>query len=244
MKKFLFSIVLVSSLCPLCLCGESASLESKLAPLASAHQGKVAIAVKHLSTGETYALNADEPMPTASLIKFPVMVEAYYQFAEGKVKPSDLCIYERDPEVKGSGILVEHFTPGMTFSLRDAIRMMIVWSDNMATNIVLDHIGLPSTNVRMEALGLPNTKINAKVFRADTRIDQERGKKFGLGSTTANEMVKLLELLHTDKLASPAACKEMLDHLKKCDDKEKFPRFLPPGTTVAFKTGSVNASKT
>jgi len=212
--------------------------------MASAHEGKVAIAVKHLGTGETYALNADEPMPTASLIKFPVMVEAYHQFAEGKAKPSDLCIYERDPKVGGSGILVEHFTPGMTFCLRDAIRMMIVWSDNMATNIVLDHIGLPSTNVRMEALGLPNTKINAKVFRADARLDKERGKKFGLGSTTANEMVKLLELLHTNKLASPAACKEMLGHLKACDDKEKFPRFLPPGTTVAFKTGSVNASKT
>jgi beta-lactamase class A len=212
--------------------------------LAKAHQGKVAIAVKNLATGETYALNADEPMPTASLIKFPVMVECYYQFSEGKAKPTDKCVYEQDDEVKGSGILVEHFTPGMTFSLRDAIHMMIVWSDNMATNIVLDHIGLPSTNARMESLGLPNTKINAKVFKAQTRISQERGKKYGLGSTTANEMVKLLEMLHTDKLVGPDACKLMREHMLKCDDKEKFPRFLPAGTKVAFKTGSVNASKT
>jgi beta-lactamase class A len=244
LKCLLFALIALFSLRPLCPCGEPSSLEARLAPLAKAHEGKVAIAVKHLGTGETYALNADEPMPTASLIKFPVMVEAYYQFAEGKAKPSDLCLYERDPDVKGSGILVEHFTPGMTFCLRDAIRMMIVWSDNLATNIVLDHIGLPSTNARMEALGLPNTKINAKVFKPQTRIDQERGKKFGLGSTTANEMVKLVELLHANTLVDPPACKEMLEHLKKCDDKDKFPRFLPRGTAVAMKTGSVNAART
>jgi beta-lactamase class A len=244
MKNHVLALFVCISLCPLSPSAEPTSLESKLAPLAKEHQGKVAIAVKNLNTGETYTLNADEVMPTASLIKFPVMVEAYYQFSEGKVKPSDMCTYEKDPDVKGSGVLVSQFTPGMTFCLRDAIRMMIVWSDNMATNIVLDHIGLPSTNARMESLGLPNTKINAKVFKPKTRIDQERGKKYGLGSTTPNEMVKLLELLYTNKLVSPEACKEMLGHMKACEDKDKFPRFLPEGTVVAMKTGSVDAAKT
>ncbi len=244
MKQFIVTLFVFSSLCPLCLCGEPASLESVLAPLAKAHQGKVAIAVKHLGTGEAYALNADEPMPTASLIKFPVMVEAYYQFHSGKSRPTDLVTLSKEDKVPGSGILTENFSPGTTICLRDAIRLMIAYSDNTATNLVLDQIGLPATNARMEALGLPNTKINAKVFRADTRIDKERGRKFGLGSTTANEMVRLLELLHANKLIGPAECKEMLDHLKKCDDKDKFPRFLPPGTTVAFKTGSVDAAKT
>jgi beta-lactamase class A len=242
--KSLFTLGFWLSLCPLCLCGEKSSLEAVLAPLAGAHQGKVAIAVKNLDTGETFSLNADEPMPTASLIKFPVMVEAYYQFSEGKAKPSDLCVYERDPKVTGSGILVEHFTPGMTFCLRDAIRMMIVWSDNMATNIVLDHIGIASTAKRMEALGLPNTKIHSKVFRRDTSVFPERSKQFGLGSTTANEMVKLLEMLHENKLVGPEACAEMRKHLEKCDDKDKFPRFLPPGTKVEHKTGSVNDART
>jgi beta-lactamase class A len=232
------------SLCPLSLCGENTSLESLLAPLAKAHQGKVAIAVKNLATGECYTLNADEPMPTASLCKFPVMVEAYYQFSEGKAKPTDVCVYERDPKVSGSGILVEHFTPGMTFCLRDAIHMMIVWSDNMATNIVLDHIGIASTAKRMESLGLPNTKIHSKVFRRDTTVFPERSKQFGLGSTTANEMIKLLTLLHENKLVGPEACKEMLDHMKKCDDKDKLTRFLPAGTVVAHKTGSMNETRT
>src|SRR5438067_11186184 len=83
------------SSCPLCLCGEPSSLESKLAPLAQAHQGKVAIAVKHLGTGEEYRLNDEEVMPTASLIKFPVMVETYYQIAEGKVRKDDLVILNK-----------------------------------------------------------------------------------------------------------------------------------------------------
>lgn len=230
---------------PLCLCGENSSLESQLAPLAKAHEGKAAIAVKHLGTGETYALNADEPMPTASLIKFPVMVETYYQFQQGKVRPTDMITLYKDDKVPGSGILTDQFSPGLTLSLKDAVHLMIVYSDNTATNLVLDRIGIPSTNVRMEALGLPNTKVNSKVFKRSTSsIDLKRSEKFGLGSTTANEMAKLLELLHTNKLVSPAACKEMLGHMKMCDDKDKFPRFLPPGTTVAFKTGSVNASKT
>ena len=87
-------------------------------------------------------------------------------------------------------------------------------------------------------------KIHSKVFRRDTSVFPERSKQFGLGSTTANEMVKLLEMLHENKLVGPAACAEMRKHLAMCDDKDKFPRFLPPGTKVEHKTGSVDAART
>ena len=220
-------------------------LEARLAPLAKAHKGKVAIAVKHLGTGESYYLNADEPMPTASLIKLAVMIEAYQQAAEGKVKLTDPVTLRKEDKVQGSGILTYHFSDGATFPLRDAIRLMIVYSDNTATNLVLDKIGIASTAQRMESWGYPNTKINAKVFRGSTTsIDPARTKKFGLGSATARDMVALLEKLHEGKLVSPEACKEMLEHLKKCDDKDKFTRFLPAGVVVAHKTGSVNEVRT
>lgn len=219
-------------------------LDSRIAPLVKEHKGKVAVAVKNLKTGEEYYLHADDVMPTASLIKLPVMIETYWQAAEGKVKLDTTLTLRKADKVPGSGILTNHFSDGATFPLRDAVRLMIVFSDNTGTNMVLDQIGLPSTNARMAKLGLKETRINAKVFRADTRIDQERGKKYGLGSTTAREMVKLLELLDAGKVVNPEACREMLGHLKKCEDKEKFTRFLPPGTVVAHKTGSVNASKT
>lgn len=221
------------------------SLENRLAPLAKAHQGKVAIAVKHLKSGENYYLNADEPMPTASLIKLPVMIEVYAQCAEGKIKLTDPVTLRKDDKVQGSGILTDHFSDGATFPLVDAVRLMIVYSDNTATNLVLDKIGIASTGQRMEKEGCPNTRIHAKVFRGSTTsIAPERTKRFGLGSTTAREMVQLLEKLHNGKLVSPDASKQMLEHLKKCADREKFPRFLPEKTVVAHKTGSVNNSRT
>jgi beta-lactamase class A len=220
------------------------TLEARIAPLAKGHRGKVAVAVKNLKTREEFYLHADEPMPTASLIKLPVMVETYWQAAEGEVKLDTKLTLAKGDKVQGSGILTQHFSDGATFPLKDAVRLMVVYSDNTATNMVIDQIGLPSTSARMGKLGLKNTKLNAKVFRADTRLDQEFGKKYGLGSTTAKEMVQLLELIEHGKVVSPEACKEMLGHLKACDDREKMTRFLPAGTVVAHKTGSVNATKT
>src|SRR4051794_10806602 len=136
MLKYLvcLSFPLVFSV-PLCLCGEPSSLEARLVALADAHQCKVAVAVRHLGTGGAFALHADEPMPTASLIKFPVMVETYFQAHEGKVRLSDLCILHQQDKVPGSGILTDHFSPGASFPLRDAVRLMIVYSDNTATNL-------------------------------------------------------------------------------------------------------------
>jgi D-alanyl-D-alanine carboxypeptidase (penicillin-binding protein 5/6)/beta-lactamase class A len=236
------------ALAAVALCAAPASaadLEGRIAPLAKAHKGKVAVAVKHLKTGESYYLAADDAMPTASLIKLPVMVETYWQAGEGRADLKKTLTLRKQDKVPGSGILTQHFSDGATFPLRDAVRLMIVFSDNTATNMVLDQVGIPSTNERMAKLGLKNTRVNAKVFKGSTTsIDPAATKKFGLGSTTAREMVQLLELIDAGKAVSPEACKEMLGHLKACDDKEKMTRFLPPGTVVAHKTGSVNSSKT
>ncbi len=219
-------------------------LESRLRPLIAAHKGEVAVAVKHLKTGETFFHHADTPMPTASLIKLAVMIEAYQQAAEGKLKLTDTVTLKKEDKVPGSGILTEHFSDGLTIPLLDAVRLMIVFSDNTATNLVLDKIGLDATAKRMEAWGFPNTKIHSKSFKRETSVFPERSKQFGLGSTTAREMIELLEKLHKGELVSPEASKAMLEHLKKCDDKEKFTRFLPPGTVVAHKTGSVSDART
>jgi beta-lactamase class A len=220
-------------------------LADRLESLAALHQGKVAIALKHLGTGETYFRDADDVMPTASLIKFAVMAEVYAQAEAGKVKLDDMVTLKKDDQVPGSGILTDHFSPGASFSLRDAVRLMIVYSDNTATNLVLDRIGIKSVNERMARLGLKETRINAKVFKGSTTsVDPARTKQYGLGSTTARDMLTLLELLHKGELVSADASKAMLEHLKKCDDKDKFPRFLPKGVTTAHKTGSVSDART
>ena len=219
-------------------------LSARLQPLIDAHKGEVAISVKHLKTGESFTHRADEPMPTASLIKLPVMVEVYQQAHEGKLKLTDMITLKKEDKVPGSGILTTHFSEGASFPLVDAVRLMIAFSDNTATNLVIDKIGLPTTAARMETLGFPNTKLHSKSFKRETSVFPERSEKFGLGSTTANEMVRLLEQLHAGRLVSADASNAMLEHLKMCDDKDKFPRFLPPGTVIAHKTGSVNESRT
>src|SRR5262245_25025331 len=220
LATLLFTIPLTS------LCAQEKTLATRLMPLIRAHQGKVAVAVKHLDTGETFFEAEDEEMPTASLIKFMIMLEVYLQVSEGKVKLDDKLTLKKADMVPGSGILTYHFSEGATFSLRDAARLMIAYSDNTATNLVLDRIGIDSTNKRMAAWDCPNTQINAKVFLGKTTsINPERTKKFGLGSTTANEIVRLLEMVYQGKVVSPEACKEILEHLKNCEDKDQFPRF-------------------
>jgi D-alanyl-D-alanine carboxypeptidase (penicillin-binding protein 5/6) len=220
------------------------SLEDVLKPAIEAHHGDVGLAVKHLKTGESYEYKADRPMPTASLIKLPVMIATYEAVDKEKLSLNELIELKKADQVPGSGILTSHFSPGTKISLRDAIHLMIVYSDNTATNLVLDKLGLPATNECMERLGCTDTKINSKVFRADTSIAKDRSKQFGLGSTTARDMVKLCEMLHDRKLVNEKASKQMMDHLYANDDKLKVPRLLPPGTKVAHKTGSVNSSRT
>jgi len=221
------------------------TLESRIKPIADKHKGKVAVAVKNLATGEGYTLNADEVMQTASLIKLAVMIEAYRQADAKKVDLAKTLTLTKDDKVPGSGVLTSHFSDGATFPLKDAIRLMIVFSDNTATNLVLDQIGIKNVNDTTKGFGLPETRINAKVFKGSTTsVDPERTKKYSLGSITANDGVKLLELIHTEKAASAESCKEMLGHLKACDDKSQLLRSLPSGTVVAHKSGMTNKVRT
>ena len=213
-------------------------------PLIAAHPGTVSVAVKHLKTGATFAHRADEPLPTASLIKFPVMIAAYQQAADGTLDLVKPVVLKEEDKVPGSGILTQHFSAGTQLSVRDAIRLMIVYSDNTATNLVVDQIGLPTTTELMTKWEFPHTRLHAMVYRGDTSIAPERSKQFGLGSTTAGEMLRLLERLHRKELVSEEASKQMYDHLLACDDKPRLAKFLPAGTKVALKTGSVSAVRT
>ena len=169
------------------------SLRQKLSSLLKTHEGHVAVAIKHLATGERFEFEANRAMPTASLIKIAVMVEAYRQADAGRIDLEQRITLLAGDKVPGSGILTTHFSAGTQVSLRDAIRLMIAYSDNTATNLVLEQIGIRSTSKTMEKLGFPNTKIHAKVFRRDTSVFPDRSKRFGLGSTTALETVQLLE---------------------------------------------------
>ncbi|MCY2975273.1 MAG: serine hydrolase [Planctomycetota bacterium] len=220
------------------------ALENAIRPLVKDYKGDVAVALYHFESDTHWSIRGDEVMPTASLIKLPVMIEAYRQVEAGKLKLDQRIEMTKDDMVQGSGILTTHFSPGTNISLRDAIRLMIVYSDNTATNLVVDAIGLPSTTKTMTELGFPETQLNGKVYRRDLSIAPERSKKYGLGSTTANEMVTLLTRLKRGEFAKPESNEAILDHLVNCDDTSCFPLLMPKDVKVGHKTGAVTRVRT
>lgn len=223
----------------------AAELGDLIQPIVQSHKGKVAVAVKNLATGESWQYNADEVMQTASLIKLSVMVEAYRQADAKTIDLGKMITLTKEDKVQGSGILTQHFSDGASFPIRDAIRLMIAYSDNTATNLVLDQVGIKNVNATMASLGFPETRINAKVFKGSTTsVDPERTKKYSLGSTTAHDAIAILELIQLEKAASAESCKAMLAHLKACTDKEQLVRYLPAGTIVAHKGGATNQVRT
>lgn len=183
-------------------------------------------------------------MPTASLIKLPVLIELYRQADQGAVNLATPIPLRETDKVPGSGILTDHFQVGTQISLETAAHLMITYSDNTATNLVLDQIGLPSVARTMKEWGHPETQIHAKVFRRDTSIQPERSQLYGLGSTTARDMLTLLERLHARELISTDASEKILGHLAACDDKSKLVRSLPKTVKAFHKTGAVSDCRT
>jgi len=222
----------------------AADLDERLRPLIAAHEGEVSVAVEHLKTGESFRQAADVPRPTASLIKLPVMIEAYRQAEREGLDLDALVTLEEEDKVPGSGILTPHFSDGARLPLRDLIRLMIAYSDNTATNLVVGEIGLEATAETMERLGFPETKLHSLVYRRDTSIFPERSRRFGLGSTTAEDMIALLRLIERRELLSPVACDEIYEHLLNCQDEDLFKRYLPDEVRVAHKTGAVSDVRT
>src|SRR5215467_3200381 len=121
--------------------------------------GALAVAILDLSTGQKYLLHADEVMPTASSIKIAILAELYRQAQQGKVKLSDSYTLQSSDIVGGSGI-TGVLTPGATrLTLRDVAGLMISVSDNSATNVIIDRIGMENVNTTLDSLGLTHTRL-------------------------------------------------------------------------------------
>ena len=135
---------------------------------------------------------------------------------------------KKDDKVPGSGILTGHFSDGATFPLKDAVRLMIVFSDNTATNLVLDVLTTDAVNARMESLGFKQIKIMRKVGSGgeSTAGKDPENKKYGLGMATPREMVLVMEKLERGEVISAAASKEMIDLMKREQDRNAIGRSL------------------
>lgn len=203
-------------------------------------KGKVSIYAKNLETGEAYNLNADDRVRTASTIKLPIMVAVFALVADGKAAWTDELTLTASNKVQGSGILLE-FGEGHKLTLRDAVNLMIVVSDNSATNMVLDAITADEVNARMDTLGLKQTRSLRKIGGGGSSKagDDPANKGFGIGVSTPREMVTLLEKLDRGEVVSAAASKEMIDLLKRQQYRDGIGRNML-GTVIAGKPGALD----
>jgi beta-lactamase class A len=205
-------------------------------------KGRVSLFAKNLDTGATYEINADEPVRTASTIKLPIMVAAFALVAEGRVKWTDEVVLTDKKKVQGSGVLQE-LSDGLRLTLRDAVTLMIVLSDNTATNLTLEALGGGDVvNEKLEALGfLKLTRSLNKIGGGgETRERQkDNNKRFGIGRSTPREMVMLLEKLERGEIVSPAASKEMIGILKRQQYHDGIGRTLK-GVEIASKPGALD----
>lgn len=217
------------------------TLDEQIRAAAREFKGEVRLFAKNLDTGEIYGLGEDERVRTASTIKVPIMVEAFASVAEGRASWDHPLLLTREEKVGGSGILSE-FHDGLELTLRDAVNLMIVVSDNSATNLVLDVVTTDSVNNRMETLGLKETRVLRKIGGrgGESRAGADPSNRaFGLGVATAREMVLLLEKLDRGEIVNKEASAEMIALLKRQQDRRGIARSLR-NIKVASKAGALD----
>jgi beta-lactamase class A len=221
---------------------DTTALRRTLDGIVKAHHGVVGYSVVDLDTGERLSLRGDETFPTASLIKVPILVTLYDLVEKQQLALDDPLTVLKIDQVPGSGVL-QFMKPGMTLTVNDAANLMIILSDNTATNLILDRIAIRRVWEKMEALGLPHTKVHSKTFLRMTSVAMDSSVKYGLGVTTPNEMATLFGLLAQGKAVSPSADSAMLAMLANNADGEQMQRYVE-GLTAPHKTGSTDSVRT
>jgi beta-lactamase class A len=230
-------------------------LQQKIDAIAATHKGHVTLYATQLNTGKTVALDADRPVQTASVIKLAILFEAMEQVRAGKAHWDEKLTLDKANAVSGSGVLTFFDTP-LTITLKDVLTMMVIVSDNTATNLAIDRFGVSAVNARIAWLGLKDTHLYKKIGKPATEPMPADQPQFGLGKTTAHEMETVMERIGRCQLAGPgeeaqpgdtAICQTALSMLRNQFYRNTIPRYLEKldssesGSGIASKTGSLNA---
>ena len=221
--------------------GQIAEAVKQIGALVKAFQGQMGVAAIDLGTGETIAVNADARFPTASTIKTAVMIEAWQQAADGRLSMDTPITLRETDKVAGAGVL-RGLHDGLVLTVSDLVHLMIVLSDNTATNLLIGRLGTARVNERLESYGLKETKLFRPTFR-DGRADvlPELEREFGLGMTTPREMARLMAIIAEGKAVNRSASDAMLATLRRQQDRAMIPRLISGSMTriqIGNKTGT------
>ena len=192
--------------------------------------GDVGFYYKNLVTGETVTYQEDLPLIAASVIKLPMMVEAFRQFDAGELNPDELYIVQDIGKVPSCGVLT-YLHDGLAVTIRDLVVLSIIVSDNTATNLLMDLLGIDSVNALLDTLDMPTTRLRRKMF------DREAASRGLQNTITAGEIGGLLEKLYWGNLISPVASGQMIQILKDQQLESKMPFRFTDSIEIAHKTG-------
>lgn len=191
--------------------------------------GSVSIYVKNLESGQEWTYNADRLVPSASLIKFPIMIGVYEKIGKGDLSLGRSLKLTKNVRRSGSGHL-KWRKNGEEFTVRELLEHLMMESDNIAMEMLVRAVGLPYLQERFPAYGLTVTNITKEGLSTTSRTRIEN-------YTTAREMARLLETLYRGEKFGPAPSQEMLTLMKQKRHHDRLCKYLPSDWEFAHKTG-------
>jgi beta-lactamase class A len=226
------------------------TLADRVAALTRPFKGRVAMYARNLTTGREFAIDADVRVRTASTIKLPILCALESLVASGRVRWDERIRLRPEDKVTGSGVLGS-LEDGTDLTIRNLAILMIIVSDNTATNLITDRITADAVNEYLDSIGLTTTRYNRKVRGDGARLAEpsgwsragtlEENRKYGLGVSTPREMVRLLQMLEAGTIVSPAASKDILDILAKQQVRDGIARHAPEDLRIVSKSGALDA---
>jgi beta-lactamase class A len=209
-------------------------LESSIGEVDFHLDGVMGVAIEDLTSGEHIFLHEDEVFAQASSIKIAVLANLYLQAQQGKLKLTDLYTVQASDLVPDSDIM-NGLTPGVTrITLRDLATMMVAVSDNSATNVLIDKVGMDNVNAMLDSLSLPHTRLRRKM------MDLEAAKHSRENISTPREMMTLLDAIYRGKVLNKDSADAFFTMLST-NKSSWIPRDLPADVKIANKPGALEA---
>lgn len=192
--------------------------------------GEVGLVIEDLKTGWRLTHQPERRFPSASLVKVAIMAGYFQAVHDGHLELGTRLRLKAADKVSGSGVLKER-PAGSAFTVEELIGLMISESDNTATNLLIDRLGMRYFDRYFQEIGLRQTNLARKMMDVASRA---KGVE---NYTTAAEVALLLERLYRQELVSPGWSRRGLELLKQQKRRDRIPAQLPPETVVAHKTG-------
>ena len=207
--------------------------KKKIEKIISQVEGNVCINFYDLNKNNGFSVNGDKKVLSASMIKLLILAELMKKIFENKFSLSDTVMMANFMKIGGDGVLKELNT-GHHFTLKELATLMIIVSDNQATNILIDFLGMENINQLGKELDLKETFLGRKMMDAEAR------KKGYDNYTCADDISLLLKLIYQEKLINKEASQLMLDILLRQQQGERLQRYLPSDIKIAHKCGDLD----